>query len=40
MQFVQHVPLGRMFYKLLEVDMDAETGEHSRRKVLKEHNED
>ena len=39
-RFVQHVPLGRMFYKLLAVDMDTETGEVSRRKALKEPNED
>ena len=38
-RFVQHVPLGGMFYKLLEVDMDTETEELSRLKELKEPNE-
>ena len=39
-RFVQHVPLGKMFYKLLEFDMNTETGELSQRKALKEPNED
>ena len=38
-RFGQHVPLGRIIYKLLEVDMDTETEELSRRKELKEPNE-
>ena len=32
--------VGAVFYKLLEVDMDTETGELSRRKALKEPNVD